>query len=153
MLLLAFVLGVGGALLRGEQFDCHCFGQLRSSPAGWSSLVRNVALAILAGVILLGGPGASATGWLDGVGSGELAALIGGLLLFCLIAVQASFSYQLLRQNGRLITRVEALEGARGAPVSQAAGCRSGRRPPDSPSLELTAGRCRLTRCARGVVL
>jgi peroxiredoxin len=122
VLLLAFVLGVGGALLRGEQFDCHCFGQLRSSPAGWSTLVRNVALALLAGVILLDGPGASATGWLDGVGSGELAALIGGLLVLCLIAVQAAFSYQLLRQNGRLITRVEALEGARGAPVSQAAG-------------------------------
>jgi hypothetical protein len=122
VLLLAFVLGVGSALLRGEQFDCHCFGQIRSSPAGWSTLVRNVALALLAGVIVLGGPGASATGWLDGVGSGELAALIGGLFVLCLIAAQASFSYQLLRQNGRLISRVEALEGARGAPVSQAAG-------------------------------
>lgn len=150
MLLFGFVIAIGGALLRGEEPDCHCFGQLRSSPAGWSTLARNLALAALAGLILLDGPGISATGWLAGGGSGEVVAVIGGLLLLGLIAAQASFSYQLLRQNGRLITRVEALEQARGAFNVVAAGLPVGMMAPgfalpgvDSETLSLDSLRAR----------
>jgi uncharacterized membrane protein YphA (DoxX/SURF4 family) len=51
-LLLLFVAGISFNLARGRKPDCHCFGQLHSAPAGWSTLARNSALAALAGFIL-----------------------------------------------------------------------------------------------------
>src|SRR5918997_1008239 len=50
-LLLLFVAGIGVNLARGRKPDCHCFGQFHSSPAGWSTLARNGALAALAGFV------------------------------------------------------------------------------------------------------
>ena len=36
-LLLLFVVGIGINLARGRKPECHCFGQLHSGPAGWST--------------------------------------------------------------------------------------------------------------------
>ena len=44
-LLLLFTAGIGINLARGRQPECHCFGQLHSAPAGWSTLIRNGELA------------------------------------------------------------------------------------------------------------
>src|SRR4028118_1258148 len=60
-LLLLFVAGIGANLARGRKPDCHCFGQLHSSPAGWSTLLRNGMLAAVAGL----------TGRQGGGGAGE----------------------------------------------------------------------------------
>src|SRR5215813_2966567 len=62
-LLLIFVAGIGYNLAQGRTPDCHCFGQLHSAPAGWSTLTRNLVLAGLAGVVVgfgrnTAGPGA-----------------------------------------------------------------------------------------------
>src|SRR2546422_5952854 len=46
---LLFVGGIGSNLARGRQPECHCFGQLHSAPAGWSTLIRNLVLAAVAG--------------------------------------------------------------------------------------------------------
>jgi peroxiredoxin len=129
-LLVLFVIAVARALVRGEEPDCHCFGQLRSAPAGWATLVRNLVLGAVAGLVLLDGPGASATGWLARLGSGELVGLGAGVLLLALIVAQAAFSYQLLRQNGRLLGRLDALEGKLAVP-DQAAGLAVGTVAPD----------------------
>ena len=51
-LLLLFVAGIGVSLARGRHPDCHCFGQIHSAPAGWQTLVRNGALAAVAGFVL-----------------------------------------------------------------------------------------------------
>ena len=112
-LLLLFVVGIGANLARGRKPDCHCFGQLHSSPAGWSTLVRNGVLAAVAAFIVWqGGDGAgpSAVSWLGAVPAVQLMALIGGLLLLGLLAVVGWFLVHLLRQNGRLLVRIEALE-------------------------------------------
>src|SRR5579875_1448406 len=66
-LLLLFCLGIGLSLARGEAPDCHCFGQLHSSPAGWSTLGRNAGLAVVAAFVVWQGwnnPGRSAVGWI-----------------------------------------------------------------------------------------
>jgi peroxiredoxin/TRAP-type C4-dicarboxylate transport system permease small subunit len=47
-LLTVFLIAVGIAMLRGRHPDCHCFGQLHSAPAGWSTLIRNTVLAACA---------------------------------------------------------------------------------------------------------
>ena len=51
-LLLAFIIGISINLARGRTPDCHCFGQLHSAPAGWSTLARNAVLASAAGFLV-----------------------------------------------------------------------------------------------------
>ncbi len=112
-LLLLFVVGIGINLARGRKPDCHCFGQLRSSPAGWSTLLRNGILAAVAGFILWEGregAGPSAVSWLGALSSAQLLAVIGGLLVLGLLVLEGWFLVLLLRQNGRLLVRIEALE-------------------------------------------
>ncbi|MBV9936324.1 MAG: hypothetical protein JO367_18660 [Actinobacteria bacterium] len=52
VLLAFFSTGIAVSLMRGRRPDCHCFGQLHSAPAGPSTLVRNAAFIVLAGVVL-----------------------------------------------------------------------------------------------------
>jgi uncharacterized membrane protein YphA (DoxX/SURF4 family) len=94
-LLAAFTTAIAAALRNGRQPDCGCFGRVRSAPAGPGTLARNAALAACA-VLVLTGPPTSVTGWMAVLGAGVLA--------------HVAFSWQLLRQNGRLWQRLEALE-------------------------------------------
>jgi peroxiredoxin len=116
-LLLVFVAGISYNLARGRKPDCHCFGQLHSAPAGWTTLVRNGALAAVAGFVLWegrDGAGPSALSWVGALPGAQLLALVGGLLILALLAAQAAqwwFLFRLMHQNGRLLVRVEALEG------------------------------------------
>jgi len=117
-LLLLFVAGIGINLALGNKPDCHCFGQLHSAPAGWKTLLRNSALAAVAGFIVwqgYDGAGPSAVSWIADLSSAQLAALIVGLVVLGLLAAQWWFLVHLLRQNGRLLVRLEALEGRLGA--------------------------------------
>jgi hypothetical protein len=112
-LLLVFVAGIGINLARGRKPDCRCFGQLHSAPAGWSTLLRNGALAAVAGFILLQGregAGPSGVSWLGALSTVQLLALVGGLLALALLGAVSWFLVHLLRQNGRLLVRIEALE-------------------------------------------
>src|SRR5277367_6554107 len=43
-LVVLFIVGISISLARGRTPECHCFGQLHSSPAGPKTLVRNVVL-------------------------------------------------------------------------------------------------------------
>jgi thiol-disulfide isomerase/thioredoxin/uncharacterized membrane protein YphA (DoxX/SURF4 family) len=112
-LLAAFSAGIGAAMARGESPDCHCFGQLHSEPAGPRTLARNLALAGLAAIALFAGsdPGAG----LEDVGSlsgAAVAGILGGLLVAAILAAATMALLGVLRQNGRLMLRVEALENA-----------------------------------------
>src|SRR5215208_2650336 len=119
-LLLLFVVGIGVNLARGRKPDCHCFGQLHSAPAGWSTLARNGALAALAGFVLWAGydgVGPSAVSWLGTLSAAQIAGLVVGL-----VVAQWWFLTRLLRQNGRLLVRVEALEEAVASGAALSAG-------------------------------
>jgi peroxiredoxin/uncharacterized membrane protein YphA (DoxX/SURF4 family) len=121
VLLLLFVVGIGANLARGRRPDCHCFGQLRSEPAGWKTLARNLILASAAGFVVwrgYGGAGPSAVGWLAEPSILQVAGLIFGLAALGLIAALWLFVLNLLDQNGRLLMRLEALEQGRGATPS-----------------------------------
>jgi peroxiredoxin len=54
-LLAAFMIAVGIAMIRGRKPDCHCFGQLHSTPVGWPTLIRNAFLALCAAWLVLRG--------------------------------------------------------------------------------------------------
>jgi methylamine dehydrogenase accessory protein MauD len=112
-LLMLFVAGISINLARGHKPECHCFGQLHSAPAGWKTLARNGVLAVIAGFVVwegYGGVGPSAVSWLEDLSAAQLTGLLGGLVVLGLLAGQWWFLLHLLRQNGRLLVRVEALE-------------------------------------------
>lgn len=122
VLLAGFCVGIARSMARGEAPDCHCFGQLHSEPVGPRVLIRNLALAGLAVFALAAGndPGADLLPSFDGT-SGAL--LVSGLVAAILIALGTTAYLQLLRNHGRLLLRVESLEGAlraRGIAVPQA---------------------------------
>jgi len=138
-LLVLFVVGISINLARGKKPDCHCFGQLHSAPAGWKTLARNGVLAAIAGFVVWagsegGGAGPSAISWLAALSMAQLLGLLGGVLVLSLLAGQWWFLVHLLRQNGRLLVRLEAVEATlaeggsvlapsqNGTPVPQAEG-------------------------------
>jgi methylamine dehydrogenase accessory protein MauD len=113
VLLLLFAAGIGINLARGHRPDCHCFGQLHSAPAGRSTLARNGVLAAVAAFILwqgYEGAGSSGFGWLGSLTSSQLVVLTIGLVVLVLLVAQWWVLMHLLRQNGRLLVRLEALE-------------------------------------------
>jgi peroxiredoxin len=113
-LLLLFVVGIAINLARGRKLECHCFGQLHSAPAGWRTLTRNGVLAAMAAFVVWqsqNGAGPGVLGWIGGLSTAQLAALVLGLVALALLGGQWWFLLNLLRQNGRLLTRLEALEG------------------------------------------
>src|SRR5215203_5133906 len=146
-LLLLFLVGISLNLARGRKPDCHCFGQLHSAPAGWKTLARNGALAAVAGFVLWagyeGGAGPSTLSWLGALSAAQLLALVGGVFVLALLAGQGWFLLHLLRQNGRLLVRLEAVEASiatggsvvapsqNGTPVRQAEGLPVGSEAPD----------------------
>ena len=119
-LLLLFIVAISISLVRGRRPDCHCFGQLHSSPIGWSLVVRNLVLAGVAGVVVWHGSedsGASVGGWLGTLARSEAAAFGLALAIAILAAFQLWALIHVLRQNGRLLLRIEALENRAGAPA------------------------------------
>jgi peroxiredoxin len=112
-LLLVFMLGIGVNLARGRAPDCHCFGQLHSEPVGWRTIARNGVLAALASWLVWrgsGNVGPSVTGWLGSLTVAQLVGLTGASLVLAELALGGWFLMHLLRQNGRLLVRMEALE-------------------------------------------
>ena len=109
-LLVLFIVAIGLNLARGRRPNCHCFGQLHSAPVGWKTLTRNAVLSGLAVLVLWQGPGASIGDWLGSLNRLELtvlalAAACAGLTVFTVWSL-----LHLLRQNGRLLLRLEAIE-------------------------------------------
>lgn len=140
---------ISANLLRGNQPDCHCFGQLHSSPAGWPTVVRNVALALGAGLVAWQG-GQSLPARLSNVTARDWALLlIGGAVLGVMLA-QAWLMVNLWQQNGRLLVRVEALEQASSnavdaVPGSLASGASVRRAAPEFDLPNIHGGRTSLT--------
>jgi thiol-disulfide isomerase/thioredoxin len=97
-----FVAVISVTLARGRQPECRCFGQLHPAPVGPATLLRNIALAGLAAVVV-----AQPEGHLGDTGIVALAMAAG-------LALQAGFSYQLLRQNGRILARLATVEASLG---------------------------------------
>lgn len=113
VLLLLFVAGIGFNLARGRRPDCRCFGQLHSAPVGWRTLARNVVLG--AGAAFIVGQGQESVGpsvisWLVELTRTQAVGFIAGAGVLGLLTVEGWLLVHLLRQNGRLLLRIEALE-------------------------------------------
>jgi peroxiredoxin/uncharacterized membrane protein YphA (DoxX/SURF4 family) len=121
-LLLLFAALIGFNLARGRRPDCRCFGELHSARVGGPTLARNLVLAAAAAFVV----------WQDGTRSAPDAAewrlawlwsadagLLIGAVVIGLLAVEGWLLVHLLRQNGRLLLRIEALELERSAGAGQ----------------------------------
>lgn len=114
-LLAVFIVAIAFNLARGRTPDCHCFGQIHSAPAGPATIARNGGLAAIALFILITGwrdPGASAVAWLGDLAGIEIVLLVGGSLVVGLLGIIGWAVVNLMSQNGRLLTRLDALEAA-----------------------------------------
>lgn len=113
-MLLTFAAVMGVSLAQGRRPNCNCFGVRHSRPIGWFTLTRTLLLALIAGALAaLGGTDStwSAVTWVGRLEPANAITIGIGALLGCAIALQGWLSLDLLRQNGRLILRIEALEG------------------------------------------
>lgn len=113
LLLLLFVTGISYNLVQGRTPDCHCFGQLYSKPIGWSTLIRNLALVALASFVIGFGwsnPGLSFFAWLGSLPQALLIGLIIGGVLLVPIVMEGWLLLEMMRQQGRLLVRLETLE-------------------------------------------
>jgi thiol-disulfide isomerase/thioredoxin len=120
-LLTLFVVGISVNLIRGRQPDCHCFGQLHSAPVGWKTLARNGALAAAAAFVVWQGQGGTRSNILAGIGAvamGGQALLFVTLTLLGLLAVESWLLVNLMRRNGQLLLRIDALEGQTSVPAA-----------------------------------
>ncbi len=122
LLLFLFVGGISYNLARGRTPDCHCFGQLHSAPAGWPTLIRNLVLAAVAGLVVgfqqqYAAP--DVLGWFGALALAQRIELLVGVVVVALLAVESWVLLKVLSQQGRLLLRLEAVEALRalGKPV------------------------------------
>lgn len=106
-ILVVFIAVIATNLARGRRPDCHCFGQLHSAPIGWRTLVRNVILAGVAGLIVWQ---ADDTAWSTALSAIETVLLTAIAVLTVLLAIVGWLALNLLFQHGRLLLRIESLE-------------------------------------------
>jgi thiol-disulfide isomerase/thioredoxin/uncharacterized membrane protein YphA (DoxX/SURF4 family) len=112
-LLVAFLAGISYNLARGRSPDCHCFGQLHSEPAGWSTLARNGVLALIAAFVVLQGPdnvGRGAMSWIGDLSGAERLAVILAIGALVLVLTEGWVILQVLGQQGRLLVRLDEME-------------------------------------------
>lgn len=100
LLLIAFSAYIVWQLVRGNRAACNCFGTLTHAPLGPALLVRNAALALMAGLLLITPPVHLALS-ADVVALAALSAGTVALAYWCV---------QLTRQQGRLLLRIERIE-------------------------------------------
>jgi peroxiredoxin len=113
-----FTTAVIHVLARGQRVACNCFGAFSAEkPVSRGTLLRNAALLAVAGTVVAGGAGHAPV--ISLTSDQRLVVIAGGSLLI-LLAALAFFSYELFRQNGRLLVRVEALEAGAGIAESSA---------------------------------
>jgi peroxiredoxin/uncharacterized membrane protein YphA (DoxX/SURF4 family) len=120
VLLLAFTLVLVVTLVRGRRPDCHCFGTFSARPISWLTVVRNGILVAAAAVLVAQGPGAPRLGLVAEAGRLSAAALAGlavAVVLSGVAVAQGWVIVQLLRQQGRMLIRLDALEARQPMPV------------------------------------
>ena len=116
VLAVVFTVSISINLLRGRKPDCHCFGQLYAKPIGWPTLVRATILAAIAGFLVAFGrswPVLSVVTLVHHLTTAETVGLIATSIVLFLVVAQAALVIHLLRQHGRLLLRLEALERKR----------------------------------------
>jgi uncharacterized membrane protein YphA (DoxX/SURF4 family)/thiol-disulfide isomerase/thioredoxin len=94
VLLAIFTAAIAATIRRGEDVECHCFGQASADPVGPRTLLRNGALAAIAIMALATDP-PSLTGWLGDRSAAEIVALLLGFTTVVLAALAVRYRARL----------------------------------------------------------
>jgi len=117
-ILCVFILAIAINLARGRKPNCHCFGQLHSSPIGWPTVVRNGSLALVAVLVLWPGPGGNGgmhpISVAAGSATGTWIAVIVAFAALGVALLDSWLTLNVVSQQGRFLVRLEALETAAG---------------------------------------
>ena len=111
VLLAAFTAAIVVNLALGKKPACRCFGQVASAPIGPATLVRNVALLAAATLVALV-PATQLDPMLFAEFDAQLGWVVAIAVLFGFLAVQTFLMLQILRQQGRMLLRLELIEGS-----------------------------------------
>ncbi|MEJ7847588.1 MAG: MauE/DoxX family redox-associated membrane protein [Pyrinomonadaceae bacterium] len=108
ILLLSFIGGMIWQISQGKAPECHCFGQLHSEPVGKKTLIRNIAFALLA--LILIGQGRNGQGMSLADTDAEMLRTIFLLLIFVVVAVVLFFVKRLSDQQTEIIKRLDVMD-------------------------------------------
>jgi thiol-disulfide isomerase/thioredoxin len=115
ILLLVFTAMIGVNLLLGRRPPCRCFGSADTRPIGWRTLVRNGVLLAVAGFVVWAGPGPSIVALTTVGAHSEVVRLSVVTFLVAAVAVQGWLILHVIRQHGRFLLRLDALESQGGS--------------------------------------
>ncbi len=112
LLLSAFSVVIAVNLRAGRHPSCNCFGQHSSAPIGATTLVRNAALSANAIVLLLFGlvGGENSLGRFGRFSAIQAKVTIVSVVAGAIIVLHSWLLMNLMRQNGRLLARLDQLE-------------------------------------------
>jgi thiol-disulfide isomerase/thioredoxin/uncharacterized membrane protein YphA (DoxX/SURF4 family) len=142
LLLLVFLAAMTHNLRHGRTPPCNCFGQSDAKPIGRHSIMRNLLLMLVAGGIVgssqVAGP-VSAARLLEPLTAGPAVQTIIGLMCLVTMAVMLFVLVQILRQQGRILLRLDGMEQRQPNTLlaSQGAGLEIGARAPRFDALGL----------------
>ena len=133
LLLIIFLGGIAFNLSRGRTPDCNCFGQIHSAPIGSRTVIRNLVLAAVAVLIVVRGRQNAGPGVLESIRYLAVAphiTLLSEFAIVILLAIVVALVFQLLRQQGRILVRLDRLDtqlsaGVPGSPLTVAAAASS----------------------------
>jgi len=107
VLLAGFIGGMAWQMAKGNAPDCHCFGQIHSEPVSAKSLIRNVAFAVPAIVLVVFGPNAQGINLAAGVVDMQL---ILGIISIGLVVAVLLYLKRISDQQAVIIRRIDLLE-------------------------------------------
>ena len=107
-LLLVFSIGMLYQMAKGNAPDCHCFGQIHSEPVGVTSVVRNLALLVLAGFLAFQG---RANQGLNLVNSNQdIMQFVIGIAVVVLLGAVVFLLKRISEQQTQIMRRIELME-------------------------------------------
>lgn len=112
-LLAVFTVAVALTIRRGEHPECHCFGTLHAAPVGWKTVTRNVVLIAMGALVVAGAgrwPAQTVTDRLSTIGAGQWALIVTIGALIVAVVLEGRLILSILKQNGRLLLRLDELE-------------------------------------------
>ena len=112
VLLTLFSIAIARALAGGRQVECNCFGPASRS-VGWGSVARNTGLTAVVAAVAIGAPERGVVSSVGALTTVDLLICADVTLAVAVLAL-AWFALQLLRQQGRLLLRLDGIE-SRGA--------------------------------------
>jgi uncharacterized membrane protein YphA (DoxX/SURF4 family)/thiol-disulfide isomerase/thioredoxin len=114
LLLVLFTVVIAVNLSKGRAPQCHCFGQMQSTPISWKTIVRNL---VLSGVAIMAWMGSrfkppSMLNWITQARKWELLAIVTLAAALGVGSICTFFFLHLMRAYGRLVLRVDAIEAS-----------------------------------------